>query len=165
MLSKKSLEELTRKVVEFKTDKLSQHAFYSYLFEKARMINLDLSPYPELKKYASYISTYDAIDKFEIMKEIEGLDTKIRETLYKNDTQRQLSLLCKNLAFMENMLNLAITKDDHEYYITNKNSFNIQNFISFIEKHAPLYKITARPDENIIELNNHFLQCHKSFSY
>ena len=155
MLSKKSLEELTRKAVEFKTEKLSQHAFYSYLFEKARIINLDLTPYPELKKYTSYISTYDAIDKFEIMKEVDELDTKIRETLYENDTQRELTLLCKNLALMENMLNLALTKEDYEYYTKNKDSFNIQNFISFIEKQAPLYKITARPDENVTKLNIH----------
>ena len=155
MLSRKSLEELTRKAVEHKTDKLSQHAFYSYLFEKARIINLDLTPYPELKKYTSYISAYNAIDKFQIMREIDELDEKIRQTLYNNDTQRQLSLLCKNLILVENMLSLSITKEDYEYYTSNKDSFSIQNFISFIEKEAPLYKITARPDENIIELNDH----------
>ena len=41
-LSRKSMEELVMKTVEFKTEKISQRDFYDYLVSKAKIVNVDI---------------------------------------------------------------------------------------------------------------------------
>ncbi|UCD55175.1 MAG: HEAT repeat domain-containing protein [Candidatus Omnitrophota bacterium] len=155
MLSKNDIEELVQKTVAFKAEQISQKDFYAYLVKKAKSMNLDLSKYSELKKYIVYISMYDAIDKFEVMEEMDTLENRIKDSLYKNGTQKELNLLSKNLALTRNIFNVSLTSDDYAYYKKNKKTFDAQNYVAFIDKQAPLHKITAKLDDNIDEINDY----------
>ncbi|NQU95250.1 MAG: GNAT family N-acetyltransferase [Candidatus Omnitrophica bacterium] len=155
ILSKRALEEIILKTVQFKTKKISQYDFHAYLFEKAKSVGINLNRFPQFQKYISCSSKYKAIDKSKIMKEIDSLKDVVKAALLTNDKQRELSALHKNFTLIRGMFNLAITNDDYRYYKENKDSFRIKNFTAFIEKEAPLYRITARPDENMQELDRH----------
>ena len=153
VLSKYELEDLGLKTVEFKAERLSQTDFYEYLIRKTKAINVKLDQFPELRKYIVYVSTYDAIDKSKIMPEIASLEDKIKDSIYENDIQKELNLLSKNLALIKNLFNVTLTREDYNYYLSNRDSFNTQKYVSFINKEALLYKITAKLDENISELD------------
>ena len=127
--------------------------FVRYLLNKAKSVNVSVENYPELEKYIVYVSTYAAADKTKVIDEVTALENKIRETLYQNDKQRGLDKLSKNLAILKNIFNISLTKEDYKYYIDNEQSFNASNYTSFISKEAPLYKITAQLDKNIIDLH------------
>ena len=163
VLSKFELEELVVKTVGFKKEMLSQKDFYAYLAKKAASINLDLENFPELQRFIIYISLYDAIDKTKVMQEIDALENKIRETLYRNDKERKLNSLSRNFALMKNMFNISLKRDDYEYYKQNKSSFDARNYIAFINKEAPLYKITAKLDGNISSLDRHLKNISKFY--
>lgn len=152
-LSHKELEELLLKSAEFKEEKLSQKDFYTYLHEKAKLINFDLDEFPEFKKYTLYISIYSAIDKSAIFSDINKLEGQIIKALCTNATEKELVTLSKNLVLLNNMFNLSLTKDDYAYYRKNEKSFIINNFTSFITKEAPLHKTNVNLSGNEFELD------------
>ena len=149
ILSKRELEELMIKAGQMKTEHISQGEFYAYLAKKAKSIKLDMKNYPELERYIVYISVYSAIDRTKITKELGMLEDRIKESLYKNDTQRDLGALSKNIILEKNMFNISLTRDDYNYYKEHRASFNVVNFTRFIDAQGPLYKIQARLDGNI----------------
>ncbi|MDO8536220.1 MAG: hypothetical protein Q7S30_04350, partial [Candidatus Omnitrophota bacterium] len=148
-LSKNELEELIKKVGELKIERISQVDFYAYLIKKAKSIKLDLNVYPELRKYIVYISLYGAVDRTKIMQEVGSLEDKIKETLYQNDTQRELGILSKNLALEKNLFNISLTREDYTYYKEHASSFAVSNYVKFIDDKAPLYKISSVLEKNI----------------
>lgn len=155
ILSKKEIAELMVKVNEMKSERISQSDFYAYLMKKAKSIKLDLGAYPELQKYIVYISLYSAIDRTKITKEVEMLEDRVKESMYENDNQRELGILSKNLALTRNIFNISLTRDDYTYYVEHKASFAVFNYVKFIDRMAPLYKIDARLDKNIDMLDQY----------
>ena len=153
MLSKKALQELVIKTVDFKTKTISQFEFYDFLVKKAKLVDISLDEYPELQKYIVYITLYHAADRFMIMTEIDRIETDIKSNLYENNKQRELNVLSKNLTLMKNLFDISLTKEDYKYYKENKAAFEANNFISFINREAPSYKISARPPANASELD------------
>ncbi|MFC1576468.1 hypothetical protein ACFL3J_02220, partial [Candidatus Omnitrophota bacterium] len=152
-LSRLELEDLVRNTVEFKKDRMPQKDFYAYLTRKARSLNINLGKFPELQKYIAYIATHEAVDKSKISGEIATLEDAIRETLYRNDNERDLDRLSKNLIITKSLFSITITADDYGYYKKNEDSFAVHNFTAFIERHAPLYKISAQLGDGIANLD------------
>jgi hypothetical protein len=149
ILSRNELKELLDMVSKLKTERISQPDFYTYLVKKAKSVKLDISGYTELHKYVIYISLYGAMDRTKIAKEIDAIEYKIKSSLYENDAQRELGLLSKNMAITKNIFNISLTRDDYIYYKEHREAFSVSNYISFIDKKAPLYKITVALDKNI----------------
>jgi len=154
-LSKHELEELVIRTVEFKKGKITESEFYAYLIGKAESLRLALRRFPEFQKYVAYLSTYYATDKAKIAEELDGLDAEIKTALYTSDTERELNTLSKNLTLMKNLFNVTLIRDDYEYYTKNESSFLISNYASFIKRQAHLYKIRAKLDKNIDNLDRH----------
>ncbi|MFA5085883.1 MAG: hypothetical protein WC482_05920 [Candidatus Omnitrophota bacterium] len=164
-LSRNELGELMSMVGNLKAEKISQSDFYAWLVKKAKSVKFDISGYTELQKYMIYISLYSAVDRTKVTKEIDTLEYRIKTSLYENDAQRELGVLSKNLAIMKNMFNISLTRDDYVYYKEHMETFAVANYISFIDKKAPLYKISAVLDKNIGSLDeyrvrmNRFYEC------
>ncbi|MBN1871354.1 MAG: hypothetical protein JW800_02160 [Candidatus Omnitrophica bacterium] len=165
MFSKRAIEELIQKTVEFKAEQISQKDYYTYLVKKANQMGLDLKNYPELQKYIVYISTYEAIDKAKIMEELTVLETKLKESIFENDDQKTLDTLSKNLVLTKNIFNISISREDWEYYKKNEKFFDMQNYTVFIDKKAPIYKITAKLDNNITTLDRYRKDISEFYDY
>lgn len=134
-LSNKEMEELAKKAIHFKEEKINEKEFYEYIARKARSIDVDMKQFQELEKYISYVSAYTDVDKIKITEEIDMLDSILRNKLYVNDEQKELGTLTKNALILEKMLNLTFTRKDYEYYLEKKASFTRESCISFIRKH------------------------------
>jgi hypothetical protein len=134
ILSRNEMGDLVSKTVDFKTKRISVKDFYNYLLGKARECGIETSDYPALSSYIVYVSLFEAVDPFHVMKEIDELENEIKELLYRKESERVLNRLSKNLALMGNIFELLLTKSDFAYYEDNKESFRIINFLGFIER-------------------------------
>jgi adenosine deaminase len=164
-LSREEVRGLVSKTVEFKTKRLSRRAFYNYLLEKAKEVDIKSDRFPALSGYIVYVSTYEAVDRSMVMDELDAFEAEIKKPLLKKDVQRQLDLLSHNLAIIKNVFDIHLTKTDYRYYLLNKNAFEISAYLSFIEKQAPKYKIKARPDANITNLDVYRERISKFYEY
>lgn len=164
-LSKDEMRDLISMTVQFKTKRLSRKAYYGYLLKKSREVGLDKNKFPALSSYIVYVSLFEAVDSAKVMEEIDELEAKLKEPLFRNDEERRLDVLSKNLALTQNIFDITLTKSDYRYYLDNKDAFKVNDYLIFIEKEAPKYKITARPDENISRLDDYLFRISKFFEY
>ncbi len=153
VLSKSEIKELLVKTVAFRNKVIPQSDFYEYLITKAKASNLEMEQFPELRKFIIYISLYNAVDKTIIMKEVETLEADIKNMLFQNEKQRELDKFSKNLVLTKNIFEVAFTREDYRYYKENKDSFNVEGFVSFIKREAPAYRISVKLPADIDRLN------------
>ena len=165
ILSPNEMRELVSKTVQFKTKRISRKEFYNYLLKKARESALDIKDFPALSSYIVYVTLFEAVDRFEVMKELDELEAEIKEPLYENDAQRDLNFLSRNLAITHNMFNFMLTKVDYGYYMNNIDSFNVENFTTFIDRETPKYKVSARPSGSITKLDDYRGKIDKFYEY
>ncbi|MBP7056143.1 MAG: hypothetical protein KBB52_04760 [Candidatus Omnitrophica bacterium] len=164
-LSSRTLDELIAKTAQFKNGRVSQKDFYDFLIEKAKVVNVNTGSYPELKKYVDYVSTYNSVDKMKVMVEIAELESKLKDAMIENDTQRKLDLLSKNLVLLKNVFNISLSKDDYKYFVSNKDSFDMRHYIAFIEKEAPRHNIVAKLEEGISDVDGYREDMAKFYEY
>ncbi|MBF0217080.1 MAG: hypothetical protein HQL30_08820 [Candidatus Omnitrophica bacterium] len=164
-LSKYDKEELVAKVLDFRIKKISMKGFYGYLIEKGRKCGIEKGRFSMLEKYLEYVICYEGVDVSAVMKEVDSLENAIKERLFANDAQRELSLLSKDLALLKNIFSISITKEDYGYYLAAKDGFAVRRYMDFIEKNAPLYKIQARPSPGIERLDSHREEIGAFFEY
>ncbi|MFC1480045.1 hypothetical protein ACFL5Y_01200 [Candidatus Omnitrophota bacterium] len=164
-LSPKDVRELVSKSVDFKTKKISRKTFYDYLLGKARELRIDIGRFPALSSYIVYISLYEAVNRYEVMEELDEFEAKLKEPLYTSDTQRRLNTLSRNLALTKNIFAISLTKTDYRYYLDNKSSFDVNDYLKFIQEEAPKYKISARPSADILKLNDYREDIAKFYEY
>ena len=164
-LSKNGMKELVGKIVEFKAGTISQEEFYRYLVNKAKEADVSIENFPQLERYIVYISSYAAVDKSKIIDEVAALENKIRDCLFRNDKERELDRLSRDLAILKNIFNISLTRADYQYYKANEGAFDMKNYVSFIEREAPLCNITARLDDGIARLDGYRTQIEKFYEY
>lgn len=164
-LSKNELRELVAKSVEFKAARLNRKDFYSYILKKAAAVGLNGNKHQALTSYIDYITAYESVDRARIMPELSGLERDIRVKLYKNDDQRRLDKLSKNLALTNNIFGITLTKTDYRYYLDNKDSFRAENYMNFIREEAPRYKIQVSLDGGVQNLDTYLDEIMKFYEY
>jgi serine/threonine protein kinase/uncharacterized SAM-binding protein YcdF (DUF218 family)/SAM-dependent methyltransferase/GNAT superfamily N-acetyltransferase/predicted MPP superfamily phosphohydrolase len=163
MLSRNEMEELVLKMFEFKNDKISQADFYRHLTLKAKEVGMKMEDYPELERYVDYIFLYASMDKVKTVMEMDSLEAAIRAVMCKNDTQRELDILSKNLVLMKNIFNISLTREDYRYYLDNEDSFSVRKYADFIKRYAPAYGVAVSFDNGMKDLDSYRKEMVKFF--
>jgi len=164
-LSETALEEFVKKTLLFRSEQITLKEYYDYLSERAKFAGFSLDNFSELKKYMAYTAKYSSIDKMNIMSEIESLETKIKDALFENDSQKELSGLSKNLALLRNIFSLQLTKDDFKFYKSNESSFAVSHFLSFADKFKNVLEGSDKPKSDITRLDGYRKRMAKFFDY
>ena len=135
-LSRYELEKLVEKTALFRAGDVSSEEFHSYLFNKSRLVSVDLSNFSELLKYNIYASAYEAIDKSGVSGEMDALRGRIMEELYENSLQGELARVSKDLRLLSDMFGIKLTRDGYTYYLKNKDRFDSGEYLAFIKNEA-----------------------------
>ncbi|MFH0764512.1 MAG: DUF692 family multinuclear iron-containing protein [Candidatus Omnitrophota bacterium] len=114
-LDKEQLEDLVLKSLAFKTNKITQSEYYTYLQGLANKTNIDPIPYRNLINYTEYITIYESIDLLEIFNEVKAYEDQIIEKLYTTEEQKKLHDVSKCVNCIKGLFNLKLTNTDFEY--------------------------------------------------
>ncbi|HNX91232.1 MAG TPA: hypothetical protein PKG81_05205, partial [Candidatus Omnitrophota bacterium] len=145
-LPRAKLEELVLKSLSFKLGKLSKSVFYSYIIMLAKSNGIDTSIYPNLEKFSDYVTLYESIDIAGLMDEIEGYECTIKEKLYRNSAERELTTLLKNSEILYNLYSVKLTNGQLRYLLSHQNDIKKTTFIDFIKKHYAENKMAIPAD-------------------
>nr|HPN72789.1 hypothetical protein [Candidatus Omnitrophota bacterium] len=140
-LKRDYMEELIFKSLSYKLGKISKSQFYSYILLLARSEGLDTSSYDELAKFCDYVNLYESIDIGDLMDEVESYEYSIKEELYRNEDERELTLLLKNTEILENLFAVKLTSGQLAYFRKNSADFNWGKFLGFIKAKYAEYGI------------------------
>ena len=164
-LSKNDIDELASKSLDFKTKKIAQEVFYAYLLKKAKKAGINIREYPALSAYIVYVSLFDAVDRFKIMEEIDDLEKEVKAPFLKNDEQRKLDQLTRNLSILKNIFSITLTKTDYDHYLKNKGSFYMNDYERFIRREAPKYGIRSELSDSVRKIDRHIDEISRFYEY
>ncbi|MCX5666185.1 MAG: methyltransferase [Candidatus Omnitrophica bacterium] len=127
-LSKKYLEELVAKTVEFNDNAIPAEEYYAFLLDKAKLCGIDMEKMPDLVSYAQCADKTKTVNKKALEKEFKSLDQKMCSTFLKTEEARELCSLDRRLFVLERMFSTTLVKDDWDYYSANREMFDTKNF-------------------------------------
>ncbi len=155
ILPKKNYNKLILKSIEFKEGKRSPGEFYSYLEGLSIQQKINLKKYKNLSFYTKYISTYERLEREKLFKEVNEIEDILSDVLCKNDQQKRLFMISKNLSILESLLRLKLTPEDYDYYKTNKRDFDIKGWNDFLLRHSKRFRIgvTIPRETSVIDGN------------
>ncbi|MFH1790577.1 MAG: cell envelope integrity protein TolA [Candidatus Omnitrophota bacterium] len=149
VLETAKLEELILKSLSFKLEKISASMFYSHMTDLARYKNMDLSKYPNLQLYVEYMALYESVDIGAIKDEVIDYENKIKEKVFRNDDERQLSRLLRKASVMSDLVEVKLTSKSLQYYQDHKSEFNAKEFVDFIKRVYAKYKVALPYDLDV----------------
>ncbi|KJJ84243.1 conserved hypothetical protein, secreted [Candidatus Omnitrophus magneticus] len=152
-LSTVEVRELLTKTIAFKSKIISKKKFYEYLLDKAEKLNMDSSKIQMLKAYTAYVALYEEVDKSKIMEELNKFEDALKKEIYRNEQEKKLNQLSRNLVLLNNIFSISLIKTDYKYYLENENSFDTENFINFSKKETTKYNIPFQPYIDIDKLD------------
>lgn len=146
-LSKEDLRELIQKSLLFKLGKISQADYYSYLEDYYRAYGQTSGlPFENLEKYFELVKLQTQIDETVLFRELEIFRESIYADLLPDENARQLHQLDKDVKMVSKIINLEATREDFEYYNTNRDKFKTQKLLSPIKILARINNISIPPE-------------------
>jgi hypothetical protein len=162
LLDENGVKGLISKTQEFKEQKITARDYYSYLKDKAQnKVDLERN-YPQLNTYIYYIKVSKDINAIDLLKEVSVLEDKIREALFVNTDERQLSRISKALEVLSGFLKLDLTPEEYEIFNKDKSQYITGSWVNFLIDNCTKYNITTRPsvsqaiDENLEKLDEFY---------
>jgi hypothetical protein len=146
---KKGAKSVVSKSLEFKLQKISAVEYYEYLLNNIKEHKLNKKDYANLISYLDYIRLSQKIKPSELFEEVDKLTEDIKEKLYQNKTQKELSTRLKNIRIMDNLFTLEVPKNEYLYYKKHKELFQTEYFLSFIRAEAPQFSIPFNFDPKV----------------
>ena len=145
-LEKVQLEDLVLKSLAFKLGRSSKSQFYSYLLRLAKTEKLDSYLYEHLERFCEYVTVYESIDIAMLMDEIDDYECCIKDKIYRNDEERELTGLLKDTEILHNLYSIRLTNGQLRYLMSHMRNFRSGIFIDFIKKQYDKFGL-ALPSE------------------
>ncbi|MDD3088861.1 MAG: GNAT family N-acetyltransferase, partial [Candidatus Omnitrophica bacterium] len=134
ILPRAPMEELVLKSLSFKLGRISKSQFYSYILMLAKAQGIDGREYVELERFCDYVSLYESIDLAGLMDEIDDYEMRVKEKIFRTDSERKLTRLLKDVEIMHNMFDIKLTSGQLKYYRDNKKNFEWKPVMEFVRE-------------------------------
>jgi hypothetical protein len=133
-LSEEELARLLFKSTEFKNKRIGAHDFHNYLLQLPYS-NIK-THYPALFKYIEYLNLHANIDVIDLFDEIDRIEDAVKEEYVKNNDERQISKLARNVQIMSGYFALELIPTQYAYFKAHPEEFRILEWQSFLDRLA-----------------------------
>lgn len=149
-----AVKELISKSQDFKAGKITPAEYYSFLKAAGgQKLSLEYM-YPELNAYIQYVTLSKEISTKDLLKEINAIENKIKESFSSNPDQKSLSDIAKSLSLLSRLLNLEFTPEDYEYFQANQTKFLSSFWTDFLTRNCQKYNLVMPTSASHIIDNN-----------
>lgn len=146
-LSKKNMTALVTESIRFKKGHIKAVDFYSYLRELAKENDIDmLRDFPNLFYYYIYTKLYEGIDNEKLFKEINTIESALKDKLFKDDTQRRLDTYSSMLDMYVDLINIELTNDCYDTLQKFEKEHSLDDIMGFLKNHVEKYNLNYTMD-------------------
>jgi len=156
-MSKEEMTDLVTYSIRFKKGHIRAVDFYSHLRDKAKEHNIDmLKDFPSLFYYYIYTKLYEGIDNEGLFKEMDKIESVLKDKMFTDDTQRTLDKYSVIIDMYIGLVNIELTNDDYDLFKEDNGEGSLDEIINFLgglcSKYGLNYSIDTVPaaiSENI----------------
>ncbi|KJJ83359.1 membrane protein containing Peptidoglycan binding-like domain protein [Candidatus Omnitrophus magneticus] len=111
-LDKKGVEEIVIKSVEYRDKKMSEGMYHSFLVKRGEELGLVAEKYTNLIKFTRYVSIYESVELVNLYRELEKLEKSLREKLYRNEDDKTLYEIMREVRLIKQLYRLELTSEE-----------------------------------------------------
>lgn len=115
-LSVPELQDLVRRSLDLKSGAIGQRAYQSHLRSLCAKHKLDLSRYPRLIDYMTYVADSETIERDALLDELARLETSAQDALVQTSAQREVVALSRDLSRLKKIFANEMTPADWTAY-------------------------------------------------
>ncbi|MDP8262624.1 MAG: hypothetical protein P9M13_04910 [Candidatus Ancaeobacter aquaticus] len=157
-MNKGDITQLVSKSLSFRLGKIPAYDYYTYLKTLATKKEINMKHYKDLSYYIEYISILSNINTSKLIKECDALADAIKEKSFKNNDERTINTVSKNLYTLKNLFDLTLSPDDYDYFKNNKSQFNAQDILSIFNKYKYKYNLTLPSEKDLRVIDDNIAQ-------
>jgi len=144
-LTKEDLQELVQKSLYFRLGKITSAEYYKFLEQYLPIVSAknmtEVKSLQDLRAYIHLIKLHSVIDEDSLFTELKTAENDVYASLCQTETEKELRVLDENLYVSEKLLNIEITRDELNWFKTNKENCDITKAITFLETQAAIFSI------------------------
>ncbi|MBF0215922.1 MAG: hypothetical protein HQL30_02890 [Candidatus Omnitrophica bacterium] len=164
-LSANESRELVEKSILYRTGVLPEREYYRYLLAKAEYTGIDKNMVRDLSAYCGYIEAFASVEIFGLRSEMERIEGRIRESLFRTNDERELDIICRDLYLLKKLFSLNMTKTDYSLYLGRKDIINTVEMALFLGKRAREAKISGDPGNDFGNIERYRREMLRFFEY
>ena len=131
-MSKSDITDFLQENLKFRLDKISYLNYLEYLSGLSEEYGVDISEYKEIIVYKDYLKLHEAINHTLLFSEAETLSENIFMLLSKNDRQRKLHSIGKQIQVLRKGFELKLSSSDWSSIKKNKMFFDDEDTLRFL---------------------------------
>ena len=143
-LSKSDLEKLILESLRFKQNKTSSGRFHELVATLSQKMGISPEPYTNIILYAEYAVIYESIDLLSVLEETAAFENDIREKIFRNDDERQLSNLVHSISILSQLADTTLSSKDYEFFVQNEASCEIASIRRALRTLGEKYQVPAQ---------------------
>ena len=151
-LEKKELETLVLESVNFKEQKISPANFHKYLERLAQENNISISGYKNFSMFTEYISLYESVDIFNLYSEVESLEKRVRDKLYRTDDERELNEMFTMTELLRGLYSIELSSRDFGFLKAYHEKYDAKKFAAFLKNKCGKYNVTIEKGYDLAEM-------------
>ena len=155
---------ILEKTTEFTQKNMLPQDYYRFLFDKAKLVNLDLKEYPNLYAYSEYMRHYYEIPKEKLFSDIESLQDNIVSKTAINEVEVRLYKMSRYCERMKDFFGFTLTKSEFENYREEK-EISFDDVAKFLQEHISHINETPVNFNSIKELKTFIPHAEKFYTY
>lgn len=145
-LSKVDLERLVLSALQFKQSKITPGAFHYTLSQLSQGVDINPLNYKNIILYSEYVVLYESIDLIAIFDEVESFENRLKDTLYVNQDEKDLSNLTHCVTILSQLLDTSLNSKDYEFFVKNAASCEIGSIEENIGALSAKYQVEDQTD-------------------
>ncbi len=153
-LSKSDLEKLILESLRFKQNKTSSGRFHELVATLSQKTGISPESYSNIILYAEYAVIYESIDLLSVLEETAAFENDIREKIFRNDDERQLSNLVHSISILSQLADTTLSSKDYEFFVQNEASCEIASIRRVLRTLGDKYQVPAQSYANFEILEN-----------
>lgn len=155
-LSKQDLEDLVKKSLDFKANRLTPYQYYSYLETQTKKLSIEPQNYPNFLSYIKYITLSKNLDNSKVFEEIDAFTKTLKEKLATTQTQKNIDSLTYIIKILKGLSNINLTPREYEYFKKNREQFSSKSIAQLLRRHKTSVITLLPKDEEISSLENFY---------
>ncbi|MCM8797306.1 MAG: radical SAM protein, partial [Candidatus Omnitrophica bacterium] len=160
-LSKADLEEMVKKSLDFKANKLTPAEYYSYLEKLTQKSGINSASYNNLLTYIKYIALSENLDNSKVFEEIDAFSEAVKNKLTTTSAQRDIEQVSNIIRILEGLSNINLSPKDYEYFKGNREVFNSKAIASLLRRYSNSSVLNSLPaDSEIASLEKFYSLAH-----
>ena len=154
VMEKPELEALVLKSLAYKQNKVSQGNYHRDLIALAESKEIEADGYENMIRFTRYVTIYEAVDLFNLYREIDDVEGKIRDKVYSSKEEKELYEMTAMAGLLKQLYTMELTNVEFRRLMESYKTFSAAEYAKQIKGKCSKYDVVIVGGYDLAEVED-----------